>query len=818
MRTLKGYFDAADGRTLTVTVRTPGSGEGEISLADPPFETSVDAAETDMYEPVLGSGATLRIVTDSWLPELYAGDPTAVSVELSDAAGKTLWTGFADPCSYNQNWAEEFEVVELHCADGLSVLNNLKFADSMRSEELSFADIIRRCVAVPGCYKKVYVSDNVRLPGQAAGKNAAELMKVYDSCFFEAMDSERLTDRDRSWTAHDVLTETLRFMGYNAAAVGDSVVVFDRDAVRAGIDTYTEFSVGSAAPLGTVRLNGSFLCEGAIAAADAQIGLSEVYDSMRVKCEFADVDLDGETEGKERNITRADRTWMIESILPGRNSILFADGFGTDGADAFQCAAQRCWKDRRLATLWQFRNKPKYTTYNYANDSSRRLVTSLRDSCSFADMMTYNGAYLTRFHKGDVLEGLIGYNTGWADDRKLAYWNQLFGTTCKTAPLQDMIVMVNKKSEAGHIGPGKRIRTGSYGRIYPADLARDPEDAMSYPYLDYSDNSAFYFSGEQSYLIIHGEVLVHDEDDTPFPLSDGADNGKLKRDVDKKIKCEFYLHASLRVGDSWWNGEEWVGTKSFFRLFWQDECGKQGKDDTRQNQSFYDKWFKIRNMVSTNWNYTEEGYWVPAPPADAIGGTMTLTLYAPKDMWGQSNHNQWKEKNEWKDNRYNRYYSSVVCIRNFGVKAVVSDGGIDDRAAESDTVYCNVMEGPAVNEHEDITFKICTYDGKRVNRNSPVRNDLGTREFVEFLENRALASESGGGSRGDGLTAEENLILRVVRQYEEPRAVLDFEAEGTDFPPYWNYRDPILNKTYALDGWSTDWRRGTTKLKLIEKV
>lgn len=836
MRHLYGEFTALDGKDYRVDINCAnGSGEAEIVLGGEPFVTSMDSSDDIMYMPIKGSGATVSILTESWESEIYTEKPLGTKVTLTDISDVdnpvVKWIGFATPCTYNQPFDEATEYVDVECVDGISVLNNLKFATAKTGKEMTFATIIDNILQLPGCFTNWYISDNIQIQGLTHTDNIVQRLRIFDSNFFDNKDGDNLTDLDRSWLAYDVLYEICQYLGYVAVAVGEDVYFIDYDAIKHGRNSYHKFAVGNPNS-STLVSNISYSHEisgGTISDGGTQIGLDVVYDSVSVKDEFNIVNLKDDSDSKKYNITYADnermRGWYGTGSNAGKYSTMYQEGFEETNLkgenSTFQCIAQYMWKDKRIATLWQFWSNPKITVYNYKNDSTRSLVTSLRQKCSFGDMMEYNGAYLTRFYKGDVISGLDGYNTGWSTEQKLNHWNRVFGSACKTIPAEDMIVFVNKKNEAGHIGPGHRLRTGKYDRVMPD--TPDPEDAMSYPYLEYRDDSSFYFTGDESYLLIKGQVLVHDEDDTPFPMSDGADNSKLKRDVDKKIKCEFYLHARLQIGDHYWNGEQWTTTDSYFRLFWQDECNRTSKDDTRQNQSFYDKWFSFQNLTKMKWEYTEEAYWVPAPPASVIGGQLCLTLYANKDMWGQSNHNQWSEKNKWSDNRYNRYYSSVMCIKNFALDAYVSNGKLDNREAESDTVYCNVIGSRGVNPMDEITFKICTFDNKSSSYSTVAYDDNGTRTMLSHVKNNACNSDilkDTQSSSGDtNLTPEEMYIYRIANQYEKPRIVYDYHLSGVDHKIFGTYSDSIITGvTFVPKQISVDYRQSNTSIKLIEKV
>lgn len=832
---LTGEFTSLSGDTYRVVINCAnGSGSEEIRLGPSPFVTKMDDSEM-IYSPLRGGSAEIEILSEDFLSDIYTENPLGTKVtfyDINDESNpKVIWTGFADPCTYNQPFDDAFEYISVSCVDGISVLNNLKWSKNMTGEEVSFAQIIDACLKLPGCFKTWYISNNMQIRGVSDTKNISQLCKIYDTNFFEPKDTNLLSDVNRAWTAYEVMSEILKFLGYVCIASGEEVYILDYDAIRNNVYTYHKFSVGNPDSSSIVELNYNFDITGEkIRSGGTQIGLSEVYDSVSVKDEFYKVDLSNEESLGEVNITRPDRT-VMQTWKDLR--YMWGDGFDTNIQQVnspFVCVASEMWKGERITSLWQFWKKPNWTTYNYSYDSSRRKV-DLNSSCSWADMMTYSGAYVVKFHKGgwETNNGINGYNSGWSDEYKLNYWNKQLGVVCSTCPLEDRIILINKTADcngktgkAGHIGPGNRLRTGNFGRLYPDDINKgNLEDCMSYPFLEYKNSSSFYFAGEGSYLLIKGQICQHDEEFTPWCMYEGQKNSKLKHDCDKKIKCEFYIWAKLQVGNMFWDGEEWTTKDTLFRIYWQDECTKTGKDDTRSNKDFYDKWYSFQNLTKFKWEYTEEAYWVPAPPQGVIGGELKFTLYCNHDMWGQSHHNAWKEKNQWDDNRYSRYYSTVYVIKNFGLEAYVTNGKLEDRGVDSDTIYENLLEEQTINPMDQIVFKVCTYDNKSISYSTVTYESNGQKDYVKYLTNRALNSQqsSSVGSEGEsGLVAEEHYIYRIVNQYEKPGIVYDYHLQGVNHKFYGIYTDSVItNPKFVPLTISYDYRNDDTIIKLIEK-
>lgn len=861
--TLYGEFTAMDGRDYRVDIITKtGDGTREITLGPNPFVSRAGGSDGLVYEPVRGGGATVEILTESWLPEIYSADPLGTRITLTETTGginSLKWSGFATPCTYDQEFDECREYLTVEAADGLAVLSNLKFSRQRTGTEKTFAELVDQCLSLPGIFRTWYVSDVTEIYG-ASGKSAMEAAMIYDSNFFEEKEGDGLTDLDKAWTARDVLEEICRYLSLTAVAEGDSVRLVDYDAVKRGRNSYWKFNVGTPRNAGRETAARAFaMTADNVAEGGTRIGLDAVYDSVSVRDEFHTVDLDALAAKKSRNITRSSDAYAKSlekhyhdnmghsGMWPGKAesaTLYLCDTFNPESLDgsnrAFQCIVTGAWKQRALGMIIQFWRNDDIHLKNYQYDRSLAPV-DLSNECGWGDLQRYHGAYYVKAYIKEIdwnkdfvermydgtLNGrpVAGYRDSWSDKEKLDWWNRTLGVECQKVELTPYILMVNKfqtNGEQGHIGPSGRLRTGSYEEISDAHGNGDQlEDCQRYPFLEYDfDDSGFYFGAEGAYMLISGQMCVHDEDKTPVPISDGGDNGKLGRDVDKKWLHQFYQYAKLKAGNNWWDGGGWVDSDTQFKIYWHDGC-----DDTGglvQNQTFFDKWFPLQNITKGGWGATEEGYRISADRTKVVSGAMTLTLYCPKDMFGRSNHGNWKIKNQWDDNRYSRYYSSVVILRDFAVEAKMSNGKMDDKGVDSDTVYTNCIVGQGVNPLDEIVFKITTFDEKSTSYSTPAYEAGGGRELVKWLTNSALDAEIAGGSTGwEGgtrLRAEEYCVWRVVSQYEVPRVVYERHLEGTDFSFHWTYMDSIVTgKTFVAVEIEKDWAAGGTRVRTIEK-
>ena len=152
-----------------------------------------------------------------------------------------------------------------------------------------------------------------------------------------------------------------------------------------------------------------------------------------------------------------------------------------------------------------------------------------------------------------------------------------------------------------------------------------------------------------------------------------------------------------------------------------------------------------------------------------------------------------------------------ILLKDFSVEIKQKHNSTTPQQNEDDnTKYENVIVEDFVEELNEISFKVCTFDGKKLNFSSVYCRDENTLIYVDTLTNKAL---------NQSLRQEEMLIYRVVKQYREPRIILNIELNNQysmfnkiTYPTQYN------DKTFIIDNMSIDFENDTTSLKIIEKA
>lgn len=166
-----------------------GSTTQKFVLGANPFITQMDSDGKTIYAPIKASGATIEMLTDSMPFDLYSGRTKGVKVTLTNTtANRVEWVGYVTPCAYDMGLDEEKEIVEIECVDGIAVLKDIPYRSASKAVD-TFLNIVFKCLKKAGCYKNLYVTDNVQFTASGTDSIMSKL-RVSEANFFDEKDSE----------------------------------------------------------------------------------------------------------------------------------------------------------------------------------------------------------------------------------------------------------------------------------------------------------------------------------------------------------------------------------------------------------------------------------------------------------------------------------------------------------------------------------------------------------------------------------------------------------------------------------------------------
>ena len=789
-----------------------GSGTHTLMLSGEPFSTKMDSEGKNIYSPLKTTSATIGIMTKKLESNIYSGKAKGTSVKFTNTdTNKVEFVGYVTPCRYDQDWNEELEEVEIECVDGIAVLKSIPYPVTGSVE--TFANIIFNCLKQSGCFKRLYVTDNVQLTVNGTD-NIIEKLRVSQNNFFEER-QEGQTNDDVAMSCYDVLIEVMQFLGYTMFAEGDEVYIIDYDAIKRGNNKYFSYNL-TGTTLGTyttvTKAYSHQITGESIGETGTTVSLDKVFNKVTVKDDFYTYDSLFPNFGDakyETNITAA-LDWNASDMFKRGYYVIdtITQTSKTGKPENYTIFICPAWRGKTFVCIVKFYKSDVFQFCKYDKNTKQDRTEEYEKDMTWSKLFECHGATYIRMWKKEVgsreaEDFRDRYNYMLPQETKLQMWIDFLNRDPQDISLTPYVLCLNWSD--GHIGPAALNSTGRYDRT-------ENEDCRKYPFIRLRKFDSSVFGGKDAYLLINGKQLSHDEQNTPFPISDGANNKKLKREPDYKYCEEGFLWCRMKWGSNYWNGSAWQTTPCDFKLFYFKGDGKIRVRD------YYDKFFDFADTASKSMVKGAKGYYLTCPQSGNLAGEAEFIIYCNRDLWGRSNHGHWHSAN-----RYSRYYNYVQVLSDLTMTAEISNGMLDDMENDTDTTYTNVIASGAVDKMSDIKFKICTFDNKKPSYSGVDYLDSSKNSvYLKYTYNKALNSLETGvtASNRDGhkMVQEEHLIFKLVNQYQEPRTVIKTTLKNLGHKLYGTYTDKIIKgKTFIVSEMNIDYKQETAEMKLTEK-
>ena len=793
-----------------------------ITMGETPFVTTMDSGDDTIYKPMKCTGATIQVVTEGYMFDIYSATAQCTKVELRNASNLVEWVGFATPNLYDMGY-QAIETIEIECIDGLSTLQYIKYTPVGETKAVrSFAEIVGHIIQQCHCYSKIYVSNNSGLPGPSG--SILDKLYVSESNFFEKKSDEKKSDTDAAWTCQEVLEQIAQYIGCSVVAHSNNVYFVDYDAVKAGNGTlrWYVYTVGSSsAPSSTTMLDSPHaIGTGTHYDNSAKLSMGDVFNKITVKCTLNDYDdvLPDFFDGAE-NITKTDphfecpkttnynlgddRSPIYGDVVENEagnvsgdtntKMLVFVDVNGeADNSSTFESPT---WLS---GVFVKYMSNSNITCHKYLyNGSTWDDVTASYDTICYSDTLALSGAFMIRseilwMRTVNALSKYNDFAKQYDDIYKFIkdFTDESEEDMASRLTLDDYILLINPLAGQPN---------------YDNASTEHMWDTTLYPYVEteLADTAALY-GGDNAYYIISGDVLWDGATkNSNYPIDSGnekIDINNGRKDISQPMA---YLRCKMQVGDKWWDGEQWTSTESIFKLYFIKENTEELRADANMFKSL-----RIVNTVTWDMGLSDTGYAIPI--SGVLTGTPKLTILNPMDFGGAS-----------------PYQARMIALKNFKIKAAIGDPSYSEMMG-TDTEYTNIINPDYVSEAQEVEFKICTWDDKKPNFSCVAQSSGGSYGFVDRISNTALTTDAQSvtyfhGSTGtvsDGtLRAEEWMVLRLTKQYSAPAKVFEitYKSPITMLTPGALFTSATLGCSFIADKMEFDIKRRKCDLKLVEK-
>nr|DAJ20174.1 MAG TPA: hypothetical protein [Siphoviridae sp. ctTYz13] len=782
----KGEFRDIKDNLYTVKITTEGTPKVKnITLGGTPFVVNMEGDK--LFKSAKYSGATLAIVSDDYLFDIYSGKNQGTKVELIKG-NQIEWVGYVTPNLYDMGFNKFKELIEIECIDALSTLQYKKYQTPQKNV-VSFQYLINKLIKECNAYKGYYFSTNFQIDDTKIDTIIDKLFISEQNFFDKKKDNE--SDNDVAWTCQEILEEICQYLNVTAIAYQDYVYFISYEAIKNNNFDFYKYTLDeNDTPIKVNLLHSKLISGGDYSNTDNTLSIDEVFNKISVKDEFYTFDSiipdfyenafnitsDEDVKIKESNSIR---NGMYGEVV--KSKIGNGNGSNNNMIVLLDIVENPDGKHNTLNVVFsKYFSNPYYKFYKY--DIEGNDITDKIKTLNYSDTKNMHGATIAKFcvkklDKGSDIHKKIDEYVFKSTKNEMSLDKWLTLNDFSKVDFSNYIMLLN-----------------------PIDNHISNENITNYPYFEttLSDTSAL-FGGENSYLLISGNYNYHYFDNDPYPIPDGESDiseGRYAMD-----EGDTYILAKLKWGEYYWSGDVtkgnkgWLKTETTFKIPYIKFDA--GKSDRRADETMF-KDIKIINNVNWRIGTNEEGYLINLPSEGVISGLPKLTIFKPFDP----NYHSAKSNK----NKGQFYKHCCVFLKNFIFKAIITDPTFSD-LNETYTIYTNIINDEYVSEFEDVKFKICTNDGKKPNYNSVAKLDNGKMEFLNQIYNI---------STRQNLRSEEHYIFKIVNQYKTPSIVLNLNLRN-EYKIYGKYRDTtIKDREFAINSLNIDYKNNATNVNLIE--
>lgn len=776
----RGEFRDLQNQLYRVVITTEGSNNQTrtVTLGGTPFVTAMDADSESIYSPAKYQSATVNIITPDYNFDIYSSKAQGTKVELQDAEGGIIWTGYVTPNLYDMGFVEEREEVEIECIDALSTLQYIKYSADAK-KVVSFLDIIRELLQSCKAYESFYITNNIQLTKDGTDTILEKLYIAEENFFDTKKDKE--TDEDVAWTMQEVLEEICQYLGVTVVADGADVYFIDYDAIKAGRCDYYKYAVDAdvAPTLHTLSFTKTITAAD-YSGTDGSLSLDNVYNKVTVSDDLFTYDTFGSELPSLSEYSKAKDTIMYfhNGIFSSSTSgsvgkitpIKFLPPGYPENIQEHKCfnvyvAYKNCLQNSQLKLPIYKLNYGLKDGVNDGDWSYKEVDPQSFEGWSYRNFNRYAGVAPVQY---DVTNHPYKEDNGYIDNK---------------ISLKDSFFVSNGFCKLAEVGSVDSVQ-------FRASL---PDLKL----LEYTEPNIKLSAGE--YIIIGGEFSFYTYASDMLPIAPTTApiivNGQLKGADDYFAvadKCKVKM--MVKFGDKYFNGTEWVNEISYCDVPLEYTAEKKA----------FGTVYNIKSNANWMQSFSKDGYSIPVPEGLNIAD-LTISLYSTKGVTDDA-------------------VAEFILINNLGF-FVERAGDILSDDEFSDTVYTNIINDRFVAELDEIKFRICTWDNKKPNYSAVAYKLDDAYRYLDKTFNNACydgeqswtSSDDEAPSAANGLRQEEHLIYKLVNQYSSPSIILNLSLRN-DNKIYGCYRDTtITQRDFIIDTINIDFKNNKADIKLIEK-
>ncbi len=762
----RGYFKDINNKHYWVEIITneDATSSTNIELGTPPFVVSWESGDSTLYKPIKYSQATCTVVDENLLGDIYSGKNQGTKVALYDEFLNIIWGGYVLPNTYNQPYSNAIENIEIECIDALSTLKNIDYTTIQDSKNIvSILDILCHILRTCKYYKTLYIS-NSNIPQYL--ENVVQEWCISENNFFD--------EDGKGMKCSEVLEELLKYLNMTMFADAENVYMIDYDAIvnDSWKETYTTVDIATNEVLTTatnLTLKNTITASN-FKSADTDITIDNVYNKATVVADTytvdkINIDFFNDKDTINTSYWEDDSEFATMDVYVGKTK-------------AHTNVLTNPYDYKYL--YYRILKHPNVTTYYYKDYDVDGVKKWLLFGDSNSVGINYGGFY--------DLVGATLFQYSLSEYTKFEY-----ESAYKTVPLTPSLNF--KNTILLHLNNSLAESTYLLKKEYRKLVEIQPTStniiANENTYLHITCNSVWrdikrYFIGDE----YKGEYKTRY--DYPYlPIMIFNKNGQYAKTV---------------VNNGWENLKtiEWHDVDDDFvpysLPFWveSEDFKQQHLADVKNNM--LDTSLNLFCNVDWRMNLGDIDGRIFKLPSGTNVADIKLVIYQP---FLPSNNDTDKEVN-----------LQCVFIENLELNVITENSNnniklINTDDTDSNTKYENVIDEDYIEELDEISMKVNTYDNKELSYSCVYVNNNGTLEYLDTVVNESLLED---------YRMEENLIYRIVKQYSTPKIILNVILNNQyNMYNYILYPTQFPNKKFIVDSMSIDYESDASTLTLIEK-
>lgn len=820
LRYYNSFKDIDDNTILVeVFIDSPDTVQAEELRSSANPVTIQYSGEDDIFQPLKLSGASINFLVKDILSDLYTGELKKVRVHILKN-NELLWVGYQTPNIYSQPYINEYDELAIECVDTLSIGENVEYKYIGLETKISkFSEIIFHILNLldpEQVIKNLYIHNTNSIESDF---NLLDRFSIQERNFFD--------EEEEPQKVKEVLEDIMRYLGLTLIQWKDSYYAFDPSALIEGYNGFSKYSRETEEFIETVQLDITErnLLDIGIGEGNGNVSLGDVYNKINVIA----------------------NTNSIDSLIP--DAVEDEEDIVNQNINP-----NKIWETTN--TIYEDLNNKKDTEKEYTLLSG--YFKSLNNwgylyPVTFINYVTQPVNEVTLANIDDIYSGVVWQKTSdyiTEEEPSSLDWSPVlsfimkegnyFDTfytellSLKKRPLQmfkggyfiiDMTFRMSQHNRSNNVLNEQSYHR--YDRKYFNEVFTNSKYGTGFQntripcHLDIGD---YFFDGDAwvkyedynnkvqrgYYKTVGGPVYGYD-DAKWYKIKDEygdwryvtkAEYESSYAPVKLSGKCgsgrKYFIADESTTDGVYGDDTIWIEEPYYYECVLGDNFYLEHKN--KEGDQIFGVEKRLTNTVSWRMGLanSDDGVAIPLPKDKVLAGKINFKLYTPNHL-GRApmplNSVDYKICQAFHISKLTLSYTSADTVKNI----------YTGEQYDTDILYSNNINIDFVNELDDITLRVNSYNSKATSYSYVL--DDAKQDFVDKVMNSVNNEEA---------KLEEHLIQKYYDHYSSPKMIYENTLLDRNITPFSLIREETLNKTMITNSLTYNLENGNVDIQLTE--